>query len=94
VDTLGVALVVAGVVIAVCSLAALAVVALVLLVPWSHLRPRYQRGISPNERSGPALAALGRSVQEAGDRLGRRLGGSRPVSRHPRGARHLIPLGR
>jgi len=93
VDTLGAALVVAGVVIASCSLASLAVLALVALVPWSRFRPRYQRGVKPVERTAP-LATLGRSVLEMGDGVRRHLVGSRPISRHPRGARHLLPLGR
>jgi hypothetical protein len=94
VDTLGAALVVAGVVIASCSLVSLALLALVALVPWSRFRPRYQRGMTPNERPAPALAALGRSVLKARDDIRRRLVGSGPVRRHPRGARHLLPLGR
>jgi hypothetical protein len=94
VDTLGAALVIAGVVIASCSLASLAVLALVALVPWSHFRPRYQRGVGAGERPPAAVLALGRSVLEVRDAVGRRLAGGRPVSRHPRGARHLLPLGR
>ena len=91
-NTLGAALVVAGVVIASCSLASLAVLALVALVPWSRFRPRYQRGVTPVERTA-SLATLGRSVLEVGDGVRRRLGGGRPISRHPHGARHLLPLG-
>lgn len=92
-DTLGAALVVTGVAIATCSLVALAALALVALVPWSRFRPRYQRGVSPDERLACQSAPV-RWLREMGDSVHRHVVGRRTVSRHPRGARHLLPLWR
>jgi hypothetical protein len=94
VNPLGVVLVVAGCGIAVGALASLAVVALVTLQPWVRFRPHYHRGV-PVENRPATLAAVGQALLQAGIGPGRDLtdrarGGQ--VSRHPRGARHLLSL--
>ncbi len=88
------ALVIAGVGIACGSLASLAVIVLVAVVPWSRFRPRYQRGVQADEEPARRLGAAGRALRAAAGGARRPPARRAPISRHPQGGRHLLPLGR
>jgi hypothetical protein len=95
VNPLGVVLVIAGCVIALGALASLAVLAVIALQPWSRFRPRYHRGVPPEVRPAPRLAAFGRAAASAAVAVRAAVPDRRPgrsTTRHPRGARHLVTL--
>jgi hypothetical protein len=95
VNPLGAVLVVAGCVIALGALASLAVLGLIILQPWSRFRPRYHRGVRPEARPAPPLAAFGRAASAAAVAARAAVPDRRPdrsATRHPHGARHLVTL--